>query len=426
MKTIEPAHDRARQSDRLRRRALRSYAILVCAGLLGAATPAPGVAQSRQAVVGQVGGNPAAPGGLMVGLAAETSRGVLSARAGASMDAAGTVFAGLLAPSRASSGAWTADIDAGVNLGEVPYVEDMFGRMDPTVFGGAGLAGVTMHDPDGVSEGTSLVPTWSWGLRTAYPFTSWLGLEAEVRHRETVGEVSTERYPLREGWEYDAGLAIRFGGGGAARPLPASRPRTRQPAVSGGRTSDTGPAERGAVADAPRTESAEAVAARTIRTAERYVGSPYRWGGASPDRGFDCSGFVQYVFAAEGIALPRVSRDQARAGVPLPTDLDGVAPGDLLFFARDGSRIDHVAIYAGDGRIVHSSNSGHGVRYDDLNGNRGRWYAQHLVAVRRVIQPETYGTSDGNLAGSRRLPLDEAFDALAEERGDDAPPPSGS
>jgi cell wall-associated NlpC family hydrolase len=123
---------------------------------------------------------------------------------------------------------------------------------------------------------------------------------------------------------------------------------------------------------------------RVLRTADRYLGVPYRWGGTSPRTGFDCSGYVQYVYADEGVKLPRTSRQQAVAGTRRPTRWDAAGPGDLVMFAKPGEAVSHVAFYVGDGRILHASSSGGGVRYDDLDTPRGRWYRERLVAVRRV------------------------------------------
>jgi cell wall-associated NlpC family hydrolase len=81
--------------------------------------------------------------------------------------------------------------------------------------------------------------------------------------------------------------------------------------------------------------------------------------------------------------LPRTSRDQARVGQRVRTDWHVIAPGDLVMFRDDGG-INHVAIYAGRNRIIHCSETGGGVRYDDLSSERGQWFLDHLVAARRV------------------------------------------
>lgn len=85
------------------------------------------------------------------------------------------------------------------------------------------------------------------------------------------------------------------------------------------------------------------------------IGRPYRYGGATPE-GFDCSGLVQYVFGQSSVALPRSSREQSDIGSRIR--LDHAQPGDLLFYSFTGKRIDHVAIYLGDGQAVHAPASG--------------------------------------------------------------------
>ena len=138
-------------------------------------------------------------------------------------------------------------------------------------------------------------------------------------------------------------------------------------------------------ARAPR--SASASARRVLDSAENYLGTPYVWGGESP-KGFDCSGFVQYVFREQGIELPRTSQQQAQVGRAIAPSRSALQPGDLMFFASGGP-INHVAIYAGDNRIIQASGSAGAVVYDDLDSNRGRWFATHHVATRRVIEDGT-------------------------------------
>ena len=134
----------------------------------------------------------------------------------------------------------------------------------------------------------------------------------------------------------------------------------------------------------PRSPSASAAAARVLNTADQYVGVRYVWGGSTP-KGFDCSGFTKYVFAKNGVSLPRTSREQARVGDGVPLDFGEMRAGDLLLFAEPGEAISHVAIYVGSGRIIHASSAMGGVNYLDLDGSRGAWYVQNLVAVRRPL-----------------------------------------
>ena len=133
----------------------------------------------------------------------------------------------------------------------------------------------------------------------------------------------------------------------------------------------------------PRTPTTSA--AVVLPTAERYIGVPYKWGGTSPS-GFDCSGYTQYVFAKHGVKLPRTSRSQALTGMGI-SDYRALRAGDLIMFAESGKPISHVAIYAGRDRIIHSSRSGSGVRYDDLGSRRGTWFRNHMVVARRVGTP---------------------------------------
>ena len=153
------------------------------------------------------------------------------------------------------------------------------------------------------------------------------------------------------------------------------------------------------------TRTSRATADAVLNTAEQYVGTKYVWGGTTPN-GFDCSGFVQYVFRQHGIELPRTSRQQAQVGQAVSRGLGSLEVGDLMFFATDGNRIDHIAIYAGGNEIIHSSSSGGGVGYDNLSSKRGQWFATHHVATRRVIEDGMSLVGPLSAALRSLLPLD--------------------
>jgi len=99
------------------------------------------------------------------------------------------------------------------------------------------------------------------------------------------------------------------------------------------------------------TDKANAI----IATAEKYIGVPYKWGGES-STGFDCSGFVQYVFTQNGITLPRVSLDQSTVGTSV--NFTNLQAGDLIFFSMENNgTVDHVGIYIGNGQFINASSS---------------------------------------------------------------------
>jgi cell wall-associated NlpC family hydrolase len=134
----------------------------------------------------------------------------------------------------------------------------------------------------------------------------------------------------------------------------------------------------------PRAD-VSASAARVLATADCYVGTRYRYGGESPAEGFDCSGFVQFVFSRHGVELPRTSYQLVSAGCAGPREITALQPGDLMFFAAGSRGVDHVAIYAGDGRIIHASSGAGRERYDGLDTDRGEWLLRRFVTARRVL-----------------------------------------
>ncbi|WP_379655747.1 C40 family peptidase [Pseudoxanthomonas sp. UC19_8] len=118
-----------------------------------------------------------------------------------------------------------------------------------------------------------------------------------------------------------------------------------------------------------------------LQSALALLGTPYRWGGSDPDSGLDCSGLVGYVFrTALGVDLPRVSRDMAADGEgELIRNRDQLRQGDLVFFGARG-RVNHVGIYVGEGRFLHSPSTGKDVRVDTLTS--GYWGGRFMQARR--------------------------------------------
>lgn len=124
--------------------------------------------------------------------------------------------------------------------------------------------------------------------------------------------------------------------------------------------------------------SANAVLMRAIS----LVGTPYRYGGNTPEGGFDCSGLVNYVFRDMlDLRLPRTSRDLAAYQGP-KIEPRRLAAADLVFFGS-GSQVTHVGIYVGEGRFVHAPSSGGTVRLDHLDGS---YWRQHYSGAKRVLR----------------------------------------
>lgn len=255
---------------------------------------------------------------------------------------------------------WGGDADAVLFLG---------GRggfrtgLAPYVFAGVGISG---NDSLGLGR-TTINNNWSYGAGLTVPLGSAIDVFGESRWRMSRFVLPTSQFAPTPTNELRIGVSLHLGGASRSRnaPGPASRRADIPSPIS-----------------YPASTTVSASASRVLGTADKYLGVPYVWGGTTPS-GFDCSGFTQYVFAKQGVKLPRTSRQQAQVGAAIAPEWRAVAPGDLVMFAEN-ERISHVAIYAGHNRIIHSSSSGGGVRYDDLSTQRGAWYVDHMVAARRV------------------------------------------
>ncbi len=173
----------------------------------------------------------------------------------------------------------------------------------------------------------------------------------------TTARTSTTRRSFR-------GIAVAAiaGAGIALSPLPAS-------AASGGGGGGTVAAV--AVAPAPAPNAAAQVA---VDTALAQAGDRYVWAAGGPDA-FDCSGLTQYAYAAAGVSLPHSSRMQSQMGTAV--SVGDLQPGDLLFFY---SPVSHVAMYIGNGQMVHASTSSQPVHVASLSSMQGS-----LTGARRIV-----------------------------------------
>lgn len=152
-------------------------------------------------------------------------------------------------------------------------------------------------------------------------------------------------------------------------PPPEARPRAEPPPS--------------AVGEQPRKPggslaAGEDLGTRAVQMARAQLGKMYQWGAEGPDR-FDCSGLVYYVYSELGVAMPRVSSQQAKMGLEI--DRKNLRPGDLLYFNTSGKGINHVGIYLGQKKFIHAPRKGMPVRTDSLNNG---WWKQKYRGARRI------------------------------------------
>lgn len=119
------------------------------------------------------------------------------------------------------------------------------------------------------------------------------------------------------------------------------------------------------------------LAPAVLKLAAQYLGTPYHWGGASPQTGFDCSGFVQWLYAQKGIQLPRTTFQQWHAGKPVSGPL---RPGDIVFFIPTSAGPDHEGLYIGNGQFIQSPHTGDVIKISKLSD-----YQNIYMGARRVV-----------------------------------------
>lgn len=141
--------------------------------------------------------------------------------------------------------------------------------------------------------------------------------------------------------------------------------------------------------------SAERLRDSIVSKARGSVGTRYKLGGTKPGIGLDCSGLVRYAMSMLDMVLPRTAQGQAKVGAEIPKDVASLKPGDVLTFGR-GSRISHVGIYVGDGKMVHASTSQRRVIETSLNKRNP--LIRQWKGVRRFVDTNSAQLRDSLLA----------------------------
>lgn len=161
----------------------------------------------------------------------------------------------------------------------------------------------------------------------------------------------------------------------------------RAPAPSLRRLPDAPPPPLPRQQPAPPLPTREAKTARSddmgaiaARTAERFVGIPYRWGGDTVVEGMDCSGFVRAVYNLCGVNIPRTSREQYQTGEAVARD--ELHDGDLVFFGDSAEAINHVGIYVGGSRFVHAPKRGDDIK---VSGMDESYFTRRFVGAKRYF-----------------------------------------
>ena len=161
-------------------------------------------------------------------------------------------------------------------------------------------------------------------------------------------------------------------------PANNGRPSYDTRSSSGG-SSDSGSSETPSTPSAPSDDyDSSSLGAQIATYAQKFVGYPYVYGGTTPS-GFDCSGFVQYIYRQFSVSINRTATAQLANGYSV--SYDSLRPGDLVFFGS-GSYASHVGMYIGGGQFVHAQGSATGVVISNLTES---WYLNRYIGARRIV-----------------------------------------
>jgi len=215
--------------------------------------------------------------------------------------------------------------------------------------------------PDGLGSNLKPFPSAEAGRQAAepVPFKTESVVEAEIS--ETTPE-PTPSATSKTASKAASNTAAKTSPKASSKPAPTPKPSATSKPASASSVKPGGLAEK------------------VINTAREYIGVPYVWGGTTPS-GFDCSGFIHYVYAQNGVTLPRTSAEQYGAGQSVAKA--DMKPGDLVFFETYKPGPSHVGIYLGDGQFIHASSGGGKVLVSNLSST---YYTEHYIGSRSVLK----------------------------------------
>ena len=245
----------------------------------------------------------------------------------------------------------------------------------------------TIHNPFGMGPGI-VYPTWQDAIAGAarnlggrlYKGSSLITI-SQIQRRWAPEGAGNDPSNLNSNWYRNVSrYYTELGGdangsvfiGQAAQPTAIPVAPGVAPGIQGTVAAPTAYGMAVAVPGGGRNTGAAALA-----LAQTYLGVPYVWGGTSP-KGFDCSGLVQYVYAKQGVTIPRVAADQAKVGTPIAPEQ--LQPGDAVFFADRSGYIHHEGMYVGGGLFIHAPHTGDVVKISSLYEP---YYATQYAGARR-------------------------------------------
>lgn len=245
----------------------------------------------------------------------------------------------------------------------------------------------TIHNPFGMGPGI-VYPTWQDAIAGAarnlggslYKGSSLITI-SQIQRRWAPEGAGNDPSNLNSNWYRNVSrYYTELGGdangsvfiGQAAQPTAIPVAPGVAPGIQGTVAAPTAYGTAVAVPGGGRNTGAAALA-----LAQTYLGVPYVWGGTSP-KGFDCSGLVQYVYAKQGVTIPRVAADQAKVGTPIAPEQ--LQPGDAVFFADRSGYIHHEGMYVGGGLFIHAPHTGDVVKISSLYEP---YYATQYAGARR-------------------------------------------